>query len=106
MRKQAESKDDQSNCSLRRTRQGGFCSPTRRSQKGRPQTGAVLGCGKPDRALLSSAIREWIVPLLVRDFLAEHRIAVHATEANSNKPTSGVLGEEGAGSIRMNPNGH
>jgi len=49
-----------------------------------------------DPALIDSTIREWIVPLLVRNFLAEHPIAVSANEANSNNSTTGMHDEEGA----------
>ncbi len=71
----------------------------------RPHTGVVLGRGKPDPAVLSSAISEWIVPVLVAEFLAEHPVAVPATEVNPHKGTSGVLDEEGAGSTCIVPNG-
>jgi hypothetical protein len=56
-------------------------------------------------ALLASAIREWVVPALVRDLLAEHPIGAARTELNSDKRNTGLLGEEGAGSTRINPNG-
>lgn len=61
--------------------------------------------GERDMALLASAIREVVVPALVRDFLAEHPIAAAQTEVNSDKRTTGLHGKEGAGSTRMDPNG-
>jgi len=79
---------------------------TPRGRTARRYTDVVIGSGRPDAALLHSAIREWIVPVLVRDFLAEHPVGVPTAEANSNKGTTGTDGEEGAGSTRMNPNGH
>jgi len=75
---------------------------TRRRAVRKPKTDLQLVSGERDIDLLSSAVREWIVPVLVRDFLAEHPIGVSKNEAVFNNSTTGVHGEEGAGSTRMN----
>ena len=71
----------------------------------RTQTEVRIGGGERDMALLALAIREWVVPTLVRDFLAEHPIGAARTEPDSDKRTIGPHGKEGAGSTRMDPNG-
>jgi hypothetical protein len=75
---------------------------TRHRAVRKSKTDLQLVSGERDINLLSSAIREWIVPVLVRDFLTEHPITVSKNEAVFNNSTTGVHGEEGAGSTRMN----
>jgi len=72
----------------------------------RAKTNVFVGSGELDQGMLSSAIREWIVPVLVREFLAEYPICTARTTTNSEKGTTGLHGEEGAGLTRIDPNGH
>jgi hypothetical protein len=69
-----------------------------------PQTVILVESGKRDIGLISSAIREWIVPVLVREFLAEHPLSASPTQVISAKRTTKPLGKEGAGPTRINPN--
>jgi len=55
----------------------------------------VIEAGAPDPAALSAAIREWIVPLLVREYLAERAAKVACvTTMNVQKIDTGSLGKE------------
>lgn len=67
-----------------------------RSKRG-PQTEVRIGAGEPDVALLSSVIREWIVPALVREFLAEHPTGGSKAEVNSANELREPHSEEAAG---------
>ena len=70
----------------------------------KPQTAILVESGERDIGLISSAIREWIVPVLVREFLAEHPISASPSKVISEKRTTKPLGKKGAGPTRINPN--
>ncbi len=72
--------------------------PRRDQREGR----LFLAPGKPDPESLRSAIRTWIVPLLVRQFIEEHGPAVNPTEVKFDERTTKPLGKEGAGANRIN----
>ena len=57
-----------------------------------------LAQGNCDREALNSLVSEWLVPLLVREFLAEQQMKI---TVNSNDPTSSSVTEEGAGFGRI-----
>jgi hypothetical protein len=54
----------------------------------------AIGTHHPDRAEISSAIREWIVPLLVRQLLQERSPAKTSTSAVNRKLDTTPLGKE------------
>jgi hypothetical protein len=58
----------------------------------------VLAPGDPDHSALSSVITEWLVPLLVKEFLAEYW---QSPERDSQDTTIGVHGEEDAAKVRI-----
>jgi hypothetical protein len=70
----------------------------------KPQTAVLVGSGEREMGLISSAIREWIVPVLVGEFLAEHPILTSPSKVISEKRTTKPLGKEGAGPTCINPN--
>ncbi len=86
------------------TRSGGASLVGVRRLERKPQTAVLVGSGEPDIGLISSVIREWIVPALVREFLAEHPIPASPSKVISEKRTTKPLGKEGAGLTRINPN--
>jgi hypothetical protein len=47
-----------------------------------------IGNGEPDLEALSALAREWIVPVLVKEFLAERAKDVSRFEANQQKRTN------------------
>jgi hypothetical protein len=53
----------------------------------------VIAPAARDISSTESVLREWVVPLLVRDFLAEHRCLAE-TEANCAKRTFRPVGME------------
>src|ERR1700692_4952553 len=68
--------------------------PTRRTVKN-PRHLRVVN-GKRDLDALSSVISQWLVPLLVRDFLAEQRLTASKIEVPSSNSFSRPLYQEGA----------
>jgi hypothetical protein len=68
--------------------------PTRRIAKG--QLHLRVANGKRDLEALSSAISQWLVPLLIKEFLAEQIYAVGKIEATSSNRSSKSLHQEGA----------
>jgi hypothetical protein len=55
----------------------------------------IIEANKPDQAAISSVIREWIVPLLVKQFLEERSAKSPSTAAaNRQKLDTGPLGKE------------
>jgi hypothetical protein len=86
-----------------RTRSGGASLVDVRPLDCKPQTAVLVGSGERDMGLIYSAIREWIVPALVREFLAEHPIPTSPSTVISEKRTTKPLGKEGAGPTRINP---
>ncbi len=71
-------------------------------RQGQREGRLFLSPGKPDPESLQSAIRTWIVPLLVRQFMEEHGPAANPTEVNFDERTTKPLGREGAGANRIN----
>ncbi len=57
-----------------------------------------LAQGNSDREALNSLVSEWLVPLLVREFLAEQQTR---TSVKSNGRTSCPVTKEGAASSRI-----
>jgi hypothetical protein len=68
--------------------------PTRRMAKRPPHL--RVACGKRDLDALASAISQWLVPLLVKEFLAEQRPAARGIEVPSCNPSFKPLNQEGA----------
>lgn len=64
------------------------------SRTSRTETWIAMGTHPPDHAEISSAIREWIVPLLVRQFLRERSPAKTSTSAVNRKLDTTPLGKE------------
>jgi hypothetical protein len=62
------------------------------------KTARVRIVGDPDLEALTSVIDEWLVPLLVREFLATHPFAMRKSDVNSNGRTTRVLVKEGVAS--------
>lgn len=61
----------------------------------RRDTRLVIEAGRPDPVEVSLAIREWIVPVLVREYLAERAAAAAClTTVNVKKLDTGTLGKE------------
>jgi hypothetical protein len=60
----------------------------------RPEVSVVIAPAVRDIDSINSAIKGWIVPLLVKEFLAEHGCRSAETEANSGKPTTKAIGME------------
>jgi len=66
----------------------------------RHDTRIVIEAGTSDPVAVSEAIREWIVPVLVRGYLAERAAAATClAEVNMKKLDTGTLGKE----QRVNP---
>lgn len=57
-----------------------------------------LAAGKPDHTALNTVITEWLVPMLVKEFLAEYR---QSPEPDSQDMTMGVRGKEDAAKVRI-----
>ncbi len=76
----------------------GSAKITRRAGAGRAarsQTRIVIDASTSDPAAVSLAIREWIVPVLVREFLAERAAkAALLTTMNMQKLDTEPLGKE------------
>lgn len=70
----------------------------RRARTGRSASGEtriVIEANTPDPTALSLAIREWIVPVLVREFLAERAAKTTLlTTVNMQKLDTGPIGKE------------
>ena len=64
-------------------------SPARR----RREVSVVIAPGARDTVSIDSAIRGWIVPLLVKEFLAEHQ-RYAKIEATCDKRTTTAVGME------------
>lgn len=58
----------------------------------------VLAQGNSDREALNSLVSEWLVPLLVREFLADQQTKI---TVKSNEPTSCPVSKGGAASSRI-----
>ncbi len=73
-------------------------SRARPSQRGK--VAVVIPAGQPDHTSLLSAGREWLVPLLVRDFLLERGIEPFSPEkANKNDKRNYGMPLQGARDI-------
>jgi hypothetical protein len=68
--------------------------PIRRMAKHPPNL--RVANGKRDLDALSSAISQWLVPLLVKAFMAEQRPAARKIKVPSSSPSSRPLCKEGA----------
>lgn len=70
-------------------RHAGACTNSRHD------TRLVVEPGTPDATAVPLAIREWIVPVLVREYLAERAAATaYLTTVNTRKLDTGALGKE------------
>jgi len=66
----------------------------------RRDTQLVVEAGTPDQTAVSEAIREWIAPVLVREYLAERAVAAAClTTTDVKKLDTGTLSKE----QRVNP---
>jgi hypothetical protein len=59
----------------------------------------VIAPAARDTASIDSAIRGWIVPVLVKEFLAENVRHSTGTETKDNKPTTKPMGKEDVADI-------
>ena len=78
----------------------GRTRPKLRANSGMP-TEVQIVTGQRDNESLSAVMREWLVPMLVKEFLAEKRTKLAKTPANAKKRTTGPLGMEGAARVRI-----
>jgi hypothetical protein len=65
-----------------------------RAEWRRGNTDLIVKGGASDRNSLSSLAREWLVPLLIREFLAEQQSVPCPFRPLEQKPTSGSIGKE------------
>jgi hypothetical protein len=63
-----------------------------RKSSSRRSVSLEIGSGKPDLEALSALVREWIVPLLVKEFLSERMTDGSSSEASEQKRTKEPLG--------------
>jgi hypothetical protein len=75
-----------------------FVDRTRKAKGMKGDLMVTLGAGEPDLAALTSVVTEWLVPLLVQQFLNRHGVD---REVTSNKSSSGLRGKEGAANTRI-----
>jgi hypothetical protein len=59
-----------------------------------PQTSLVVASVQPDHEAVRSVIREWLVPLLVKEFLAEQQAVCDSVSQLKQESTFKPLGEE------------
>ena len=62
--------------------------------RGKQPTQLIIPAGQPDTELLSVLVRDWVVPMLVRRFLAEYP---PSDTVITQKPTTEALGMEDVG---------
>jgi hypothetical protein len=72
------------------------CSTTGRTNQ-RLETELVMECSQPDPDAVCSVIREWLVPLLVREFLAEREALRAPISQLTDQPTIEPLGRKERG---------
>jgi len=73
----------------------------RRRSRGRRDGRLYIAPGKRDAESLRSAIRTWIVPVLVRQFLKEQTRPEASIEVNSSSRSTKPVDKEDAGAARM-----
>lgn len=73
-----------------------------RRMQGRRESRLHIAWGKSDPESLRSAVRTWIVPLLVRQFMNEQGFTATATEVDPPISAMKPLGKEDAGVNRVN----
>lgn len=80
------------------TYQAGRVKITQRARTGRPARGGtriVIEANAPDPTAVSLAVQEWIVPVLVREFLAERTAKTTLPPTvNMQKLDTGPIGKE------------
>jgi hypothetical protein len=59
-----------------------------------PETVLVVACGQPEHEAVRSVIGEWLVPLLVKEFLAEQHVIYGPVSRLEQEPTFKPVGEE------------
>jgi hypothetical protein len=69
------------------------------------ETELVVKGGQTDPESVRSVIREWFVPLLVREFMAEQQAIQAKTTVTSRKPSFTALSEESGDHTRDRANG-
>ncbi len=73
------------------------------SSERRPKVSLVIAPNaERDMASVKSAIKGWIVPLLVREFLAEQRSLSTETEVSKDEATTKPMGKEDVASSHIN----
>jgi hypothetical protein len=69
----------------------------------RGETPVIIAPGDPDQEALRSVIREWLVPLLVRQFLAVHGVEAppgqNRSELSKTAYRTHLQGARGAGRV-------
>jgi hypothetical protein len=63
-----------------------------RKSSSRRSVSLEIGSGEPDLETVSALVREWIVPLLVKEFLSERMTDGSSSEASEQKRTNEPLG--------------
>ena len=67
----------------------------------RQELSVVIPPSGRDAPSIDSAVKEWIVPLLVKEFLREQEARSAETEVKPDDPTTEPLGKEGAAINRI-----
>jgi hypothetical protein len=68
-----------------------------------PETAVVLARdAEPNPSAIESAIRGWIVPVLVKEFLAEHGCCFAESEVKTSESTSKPMGKEDVADRHIN----
>jgi hypothetical protein len=80
-------------------------TPKERSRKKsspRNRVGLEIAQGELDLPHLSALLREWVVPVMVNQFLAEREAGGPSSPANSRERTSQAIVRKDAGQARAN----
>lgn len=64
------------------------CVANQRSHHRNRASRVIIGPGRPDKECLASAVREWLVPELVREFFCERGLEVPQRRNRSISPNS------------------
>jgi hypothetical protein len=68
----------------------------------RNRVGLEIAEGELDLSHLSALLRDWMVPVMVKQFLAEREAGTLSSKANSRERTSQALVRKDAGQARAN----
>jgi hypothetical protein len=95
---QADKKTVDVNRSLGITARQSFVDRTRKAKGMKGDLMVTLSAGESDLAALTSVVTEWLVPLLVQQFLNRHEVD---RGVSSNKSSTEPRGKEGAANNRI-----